>query len=54
VLAPAHAPRPLATPPDSPRGDAPPPVWEGAARFEHVPRAELAQWAEERGRWLFV
>jgi mevalonate kinase len=54
VLAPAHAPRPLATPPDSPRGDAPAPVWEGAARFERVPRAELAQWAEERGRWLFV
>jgi hypothetical protein len=57
VLAPSAAPRPLATPPDSPRGDAPPPAWEAGslgARFEGVPVEGLAQWAEERGPWLFV
>jgi hypothetical protein len=59
VLSPWNTPRPLATPPDSPRGDEPTPAWNSdagslRAKFEGAAPEELAQWADERGRWLFV
>jgi hypothetical protein len=59
VLSPWNVPKALATPPESPNGEGEPSIgWggEGSLRapFETTPVAELAQWADERGRWLFV
>jgi hypothetical protein len=59
VLSPWNVPRALATPPESPSGEeAPSFLWArgGSLRtpFETASLPELADWANDLGRWLFV